>query len=311
MKRRSSTAMNSTTATKSWAILCIPLLLAMGQSAVRAQDEMPAAMDGMSQTQMPGMGHGTMPALDEMNMKGMIKETTSSPRRDPHAYSDGYDFGPVPRPRMGDEMNFASLMMDRLEWVRSSDTTATAYDLQAWYGRDYDRAVIKAEGDIDGGKLQEARSELLWGHAVAPYWDTQLGVRYDSGVDPGRAWLAFAVQGMAPYWFEIDSAVYVSDAGHSALRLSADYELLFSQKLILQPRVEANFYGKSDAARELGAGLSDLTAGLRLRYEIRREFAPYIGVEWVGSYGGTADYLRRGGAATDEMRFVAGLRFWF
>lgn len=300
--------MNRTIAMKPWAIVWIPLLLAMSQAAVRAQDETPPAMDGMGQGRMPGMNHAAHPAA---NMTGMEHGSMRSAPRDPNAYADGYDFGPIPRPRLGDEHNFASLMMDRLEWVHTKDAAAASYDLQAWYGRDYDRAVLKAEGDVDGGRLQEARSELLWGHAVAPYWDAQLGMRYDSGVDPGRAWLAFGVQGVAPYWFEVDSAAYVSDSGQSALRLSADYELLFTQRLILQPRIEANFYGKSDAARALGAGLSDLTLGLRLRYEIRREFAPYLGIEWSGMYGGTADYARAEGGATKETRYVAGLRFWF
>jgi len=289
-------------------------------------------MEGMDQVAMPGMDQGSMPDTmqemghdmvqgdatsgDDGDMAGMdhgAMQSESSPlnARDPDSYADGYDFGPIPRPRLADEHNFGSLLVDRLESVRTSDNTSTAYDLQAWYGRDYDRAVLKAEGDIDAGKLQEARSELLWGHAVAAFWDTQLGMRHDSGVGPNRGWLAFGVQGLAPYWFEIDATGYVGDSGHSALRLSAEYELLFTQELILQPRLEANFYGKGDANRELGSGLSDLAVGIRLRYEIRREFAPYIGIEWAGEYGGTAGYARAAGDANDEARLVAGVRFWF
>jgi copper resistance protein B len=133
-------------------------------------------------------------------------------------------------------------------------------------------------------------------------------VRYDGG--EGRAaagWLA----SRAPYWFEVDATAYVGDAGRSALRMHAEYELLLTQKLILQPRLEVNFYGQKDAERELGAGLSDLTAGLRLRYEILREFAPYIGVEWAGQYGGTADFAKAAGEDTGQIRWVAGLRFWY
>ena len=146
---------------------------------------------------------------------------------------------------------------------------------------------------------------------MAAYWDTQLGVRHDGGEGPSRSWLAFGVQGLAPYWFEVDAAVYVGDAGRTALRLEAEYELLLTQKLILQPRVEANLYGKRDAERGLGAGLSDLTAGVRLRYEIRREFAPYVGIEWAGKFGRTADYAQAAGEDAKETRFVAGLRFWY
>jgi copper resistance protein B len=195
--------------------------------------------------------------------------------------------------------------------VRTDGRWSTAYELQARYGRDYDRLVLKAEGEVDGGKLEEARTELLWGHAVAVHWDMQLGVRHDSGVGPNRSWLAFGVQGLAPYWFEIDATAYVGDEGRSALRLEADYELLLTQKLILQPRVEANLYGKRDAERALGSGLSDLTIGVRLRYEIRREFAPYVGIERANKYGATADYVRAEGQRTSESRIIAGLRFWF
>jgi len=293
-------------------IFLMAMLMTIALSPARAQDDAHPAGDDMLQETPPGM--------DDVNMQGMaMSPAEASPPdaslppavRDPHAYADGYDFGPIPRPRFVDEHRFASLSMDRLEWVHASHHTVTAYDLQAWYGRDYDRAVLKAEGEVDGGELQEARTELLWGHAVASFWDTQLGVRYDNGVDPGRGWLAFGVQGLAPYWFEVNAAAYVSDAGHSTLRLSAQYELLLTQRLLLQPRLEANFYGKRDAVRALGSGLSDLVGGIRLRFEIRRELAPYIGIEWMGKHGATADYARALGDVDYETRLVAGIRFWF
>ena len=112
---------------------------------------------------------------------------------------------------MADEQNFGSLLVDRLESVRTRDNSFTAYELQGWYGGDYDRVVLKAEGEVDGGKLHDARTELLWSHAVSAYWNTQLGVRYDSGLKPDRRWLAFGVQGLAPYWFEIDATAYVGE----------------------------------------------------------------------------------------------------
>lgn len=252
-------------------------------------------------------------AVAALPAKGQETQGGSPPpdARDPHAYSGGYDFGPIPRPRLADEHSFGSLLIDRFESVQTSDNSSAAYDLQGWFGRDYDRAVLKAEGEVDDGKVQEARTELLWGHAVAAYWDTQLGLRHDSGVDPARNWLAFGVQGLAPYWFEVGATAYVGEEGRSALRLEAEYELLFTQRLILQPRFEASLYGKRDEARELGSGLSDATAGLRLRYEIRRQFGPYLGVEWHGLYGETADFARAADEPTDETRWVAGLRAWF
>jgi copper resistance protein B len=254
---------------------------------------------------MPGMDHG---AMEHGAMQGGPAPPDA---RDPHAYSGGYDFGPIPRPRMGDEENFGSLLIDRLERVRTPVNSSTAYELQARFGRDYDRAVLKAEGDIDGGKLHDARTELLWGRALTAYWDTQLGVRYDSGTDPARTWLAIGVQGLAPYWFEVDATAYVGTQGRTAFRFAAEYELLLTQKLVLQPRMEANFHGRSDAARALGSGLSDLAVGVRLRYEIRREFAPYIGVEQAAKFGGTADYARVAGGDANATQVVAGVRFWY
>ncbi len=253
------------------------------------------------------MDHGAM--SDAMGKAD--EESGVSGARDPHAYSDGYTFDSLTRPVEADEMNFGMLLVDRFESVRTSGNTSLTYDLQGWYGRDYNRLVLKAEGDIDAGELEEARTELLWGHAIAPFWDTQLGVRQDSGVTPDRNWLAFGIQGLAPYWFELDVAGYVGDEGRTALRLDGEYDLLLAQRLILQPSLEADFYGKRDAERALGSGLSDLTAGVRLRYEIRREFAPYVGIEWASKFGGTADYARAAGLDTKETRAVAGVRFWF
>jgi len=269
---------------------------------------------------MPGaakMDHGSAPAatgasegmaMDHGNMQGGMAPPDA---RDPHAYSDGLTFDAHQHMMHSDQQSFAALIVDRLEAVRTPDATHGAYDLQFRYGRDYDRAVLKAEGEFADGQLEDAHTELLWSHAVAAYWETQLGVRYDSGEEPGRGWLAFGIQGLAPYWFEIEATAYVGDEGRSALRLHAEYELLLTQRLVLQPRIEANLYGKDDAERALGPGLSDAVAGLRLRYEIKREFAPYIGVEYAAKFGDTADYAEVAGDDTEQTRWVAGLRFWY
>jgi copper resistance protein B len=237
--------------------------------------------------------------------------------RDPHAYSGGYtlDSGPYALPgprqlRLADEHNFASLLVDRLEWVDTNPGTGD-YDAIAWFGNSYNRLVLKAEGAFSSSELLDARTELLWGHAVATYWDTQLGVRNDSGEGPSRNWLAFGVQGLAPYWFELDITGYVGNDGRTALRASAEYELLLTQRWILQPRAEMNLYGKDDVENGIGSGLSDVTVGLRLRYEVTRQFAPYIGVAWGGKFGQTADLAQAAGEKTRETSFVAGVRFWF
>ncbi|QNM96770.1 copper resistance protein B [Chitinimonas koreensis] len=258
----------------------------------------------------PPMDHG------DMQMQG---GSTPADARDPNAYSDGlvrgagaYAVPGVPALSLADEHRFGALLVDRLERSYANHGgNATAYDMQGWFGRDFDKAVLKAEGDVAGGKLHDARMELLWGHAITPYWDTQLGLRYDTGTGPDRGWLAFGVQGLAPYWFDVEATGYVDNGGRTALRLAASYDLLLTQRFILQPRAEAQLYGKSDPERDIGNGLSNATLGLRLRYEFSRQFAPYIGVERSGSFGKTADLVRASGERAQETRWVAGVRFWF
>lgn len=277
------------------------------------------SMPGMDHSQMdhgsaPGAEQGSPPdaaAHTDHDMGGTSHDQVApADARDPNAYADGYRLSPM-MAHMSAHQTFSALIVDRLEAVSARDNTSAAYDVRAWYGGTYDRAVLKAEGDVDGGVLQDGRTELLWSHALAAFWDGQLGVRYDSGGGSESGWLAFGIQGLAPYWFHVDATAYVGDQGRTALRLAAEYELLLTQKLILQPRLEANLYGQPDAGRNLGAGLSDLSVGLRLRYEIRREFAPYVGIEWVGRYGGTANAARAAGEDAGVTQFVAGLRFWY
>ena len=245
-----------------------------------------------------------------MDMGSMQGGSAPADARDPHEYSGGQDFGPYTL-ELGDEHSVASLLVENFEATRSDGNTSAAYDLQGWYGRTYDRLVLKGEGDVDDGRVEDARTELLWGHALTSYWDTQLGVRHDTGEGPDRSWLAFGVQGLAPYWFEVDVAGYVGESGRTALRVDASYELLFTQKLILEPTIELNAYGKQDRERGLGSGLADVSAQLRLRYEIRREFAPYIGIVWERKFGETKDLARSAGEDANDVAFVAGVRYWF
>ena len=275
----------------------------------------PSKMDH-GETDHSKMAHGSAsgPNMSVMDHRSGGKMQGGSPphdARDPHAYSGGYDFGEMSPLVLADRQNFKSLLADRLESVETADNSSATYDLQAWFGRDYDRAVLKAEGDFDEGKLEEAQTELLWGHAVAAYWDTQLGGRYDSGEGPDRAWLAFGIQGLAPYWFEVDATGYVGGGGRFAFNLEAEYELLLTQKLILQPRIEVDWYRQSDVERGIGSGVSEAALGLRLRYEFRRELAPYLGVEWAQRFGETKDLARAAGEDSSQTRLVSGLRFWF
>ncbi|MGN2246857.1 copper resistance protein B [Frateuria sp. GZRR35] len=225
--------------------------------------------------------------------------------RDPD-YSDGLHASPMHGidMAMGDDPRFATLHVDRLEAVHTSRGDGQQWEVQGGYGNSRDKLWLRSEGERSGGRLGTADVELLWQHAVASFWDTQLGVRTDTGGGPGRQWVAFGIQGLAPYWFELEATGYIGPAGRTAARLRADYELLFTQRLVLQPELELNAYGKADPARHLGSGLSDIALGLRLRYEIRREVAPYVGGVWTRRFGSTAAHDR----SLFEWQWVAGVR---
>jgi len=210
-----------------------------------------------------------------------------------------------------DDPLLSKVMLDELE-VRDSDgDNPLVWDAQAWLGKDLEKLWIKAEGERAGGVTEEAELQALYSKAVATYWDVQLGVRHDFQPTPNRSWAVVGFQGLAPYFFEVDTALFVGESGRTALRLKAEYELLFTQRLIMTPEIEVNFYGQNDADTGVGSGLSDVELGLRLRYEIRREFAPYIGVNWLKKYGNSADFARSAGQSIDDTQFVVGLRVWF
>ncbi|MGH9810814.1 MAG: copper resistance protein B, partial [Terriglobia bacterium] len=151
----------------------------------------------------------------------------------------------------------------------------------------------------------------FWNRNTATFWSTQLGVRHDFGEGPTRNWAAFGVQGMAPYWFDTEAELYVGQNGRTAGRVQFEYEEMLTQRLVLQPKFEVNLYGRDDPQRGIGSGLSDTELGVRLRYEIRREFAPYIGLVYRQRYGRTADFARAQGNRSGELSVVAGLHVWF
>jgi copper resistance protein B len=228
-----------------------------------------------------------------------------------------HQMGDMPYSKMAEmmQMNDRELtgmaLLDQLEWRHTAESDAAVWDAEGWYGGDNNKVRLRSEGEQVAGTAQNARADLLWDHTFARWWSMQAGGRQDFGAGPGRTWAAIGVQGLAPYWFNTEATFYVGEQGRTAMRLKAEYELLFTERLILQPEGEANLYGKSDPARQLGSGLSDLEIGLRLRYELRREFAPYVGVVWSRQSGGTADYVRESGGNPSEVQFVAGLRAWF
>lgn len=290
-------------------------------------------MPGMDHSSMPGMrpqavdhhgmagvdhekkpkGHGDMSgkgAMPEMTMGPMQGGSPPPDARSPD-YSDGVAGSTVHGLHMHGSKSFGMLLIDQLEAFHGRDATGQAWEVEGWYGDDENKLWVRTEGERSGGKLENGDLEAFWNHNVATFWSTQLGVRQDLGEGPGRTWAAFGVQGLAPYWFDVEATGYVGASGHTAARLRADYDMLFTQRLILRPETEINLYGRNDPQRRTGSGVSDVQFGLRLRYEIRRQFAPYIGLNWVRRTGTTADYARQDHQPVLDRQIVAGVRTWF
>ena len=205
------------------------------------------------------------------------------------------------------------IMIDRFERDFTDKGDFTYIEGQGWVGSSTNRLWLKGEGTRLHGNTEDANLEAYYSHAISAYWDVQAGVRQDfsSGDIPSREWLGFGVQGLAPYKFDTSITTYVGQSGRTAMRLQGEYDFYITQRLIFWPELELNLYDKNDPARRLGRGLSDARLALRLRYEIRREFAPYVGVQWTKKFAQTADYARDDGDPDHDMQFVIGLRMWW
>ena len=210
-----------------------------------------------------------------------------------------------------DDPLLGKVMIDQLEVRDADENNPVVLAAQGWLGKDLQKLWLKTDVERVNGGTEEVELQALYSQAIAPFWNVQVGVRQDFQPTPSRTWAVIGLQGLAPYFFEIDTALFVGESGRTALRLDAEYELLFTQRLILTPEIEVNFYGQNDADLGIGSGLSDIEAGLRLRYEIRREFGPYIGVNWNKSFGNTADFARSAGEEIDDLQWVIGVRAWF
>jgi len=210
-----------------------------------------------------------------------------------------------------DQPILAHVIFSQLEGRFNGANTEFRWEGQGWVGTDYDKLWIKSEGTLSKGALDDGQQQFLYGRAITTYFDLQGGLRSDIDSRPTRNWAAFGIQGLAPYFFDLEVTGFVSGQGHLAAKLEASYDLLLTQRLILQPQVEFNIYSKGDPARLVGAGFSDIDTGLRLRYEFSRKFAPYIGVVYEGKFGQTANFARRAGESTSDVRFVLGVRVWF
>jgi copper resistance protein B len=212
---------------------------------------------------------------------------------------------------VADQQLFTHFVIDQLEGRFGGQGASLRWDAEGWTGTDDLRLWLKTEGErLPSGEVDDGQQEVLLAKPVSTYWDVQVGGRYDLDSGPGRAWAAIGAQGLAPGLFNVAATAYAGEKGVAG-KVKASYDLLLTDKLVLQPEAELNLYGSNDRAREVAAGVSDLDAGLRLRYEITRKLAPYVGVAWERKFGQTANLVRAAGRPADAARLAVGLSAWF
>jgi len=205
------------------------------------------------------------------------------------------------------------VLVDRLEYQTNEGDGLLQWDAQGWVGGDYNKLWVKTEGAylFEENRVEEAEIQTLYSRAISPYWDLQVGARHDFAPGPSRTFGVIGIQGLAPHWFEIDAALFVSEHGDLEARVEAEYDFLITQRLVAQPRAELNFAFQDIAERGIGSGLSTAELGVRIRYEFEREVAPYVGISWSRAVGATANFARQEGENISSLSFVAGLRLWF
>ena len=306
-----------------------------GQTAPQGSEQ---PMQGMDHSAMPGM---TMPAdqhsgHDMQGMSGMagmpgmaaegVQQTGTAlpagnapapPLPTDHAADAVYGADAMARGRHHLQQhhggqNFSQVLLNLAEYQFRNGRDGYRWDGEAWFGGDINRLFIKSQGEGAFRKgIESAEVQALYSRTIGPYFNLQAGVRQDLGPSPKRTYATVGLQGLAPGFFELEGAVFLSNKGDVLGRLGGYYDQRITQRLILQPRAELNFAAQDVPENRIGSGLSNAELGVRLRYEIRREFAPYVGVSWGRRFGDTARYARADGDRATSKSIVAGIRVWF
>ncbi|WP_347558503.1 copper resistance protein B [Robbsia sp. KACC 23696] len=305
-----------------YALICAGVL-ATSMSANAASESTPSSsthdMSGMS-------GMSGMSDMSDMQAAPAPSSSSSSPRSAPA--SDPANIilpetaSPVPmaNPAVGvsmpgmemhDDAIHHQILFDQLGYQSVRGVSGVEWDMSAWVGTDFNRLFVRSEGQRIRGGWDDVRIEAAWSHALDRYWNGLLGMRTDLGAGPTRYWGMVGLQGTMPWFLNVSAMAYAGPSGRTALWARAEYDWRLTQRLILTPELEVNAYGKRDAAREVGAGLSDITASLRLRYEVSRKVAPYIGINWQRRIGETAAMARGDGVSVNDIGIQAGVRIWF
>jgi copper resistance protein B len=280
--------------------------------------DQPAATDVPQPAPAPSDPHAghDMSAMPEVSGTEIGNAPAPAPPED-HAADSLFD--PAEMARSRDTLrrehgvfNGSMILFDLAEHQARKGGDGYRWEAEAWFGGDIDRFMVKTEGEGTFGEpIDDAEVQLLYSRAVAPYWNAHVGVRHDFRPDPSRTYAVVGIEGVAPYWFHLSGQLFLSDKGDFRARAEGSYDQRITQSLILSPRAEFNLSAQDMPTIGVGSGLTDLELGLRLRYEVRKEFAPYIGVEWSRKVGDTARYARAAGEDASVVNFVAGIRFWF
>ena len=289
-----------------------------------------SAMPGMNMPANQGSGHdmSAMPGMGEM--PGMTTEgvqqigtalaagnAPAPPLPTDHAADSVYGADAMAMGRHHLQQhhggqNFNQVLLNIAEYQFRNGRDGYRWDGEAWFGGDINRLFVKSEGEGAFRKgLESAEVQALYSRAIGPYFNLQAGVRQDLGPSPKRTYATVGFEGLAPGFFELEGALFLSNKGDVLGRLEGYYDQRITQRLVLQPRAELNFAAQDVPENRIGSGLSNAELGLRLRYEVRREFAPYIGVSWDRRFGDTARFARAEGDKATSRSIVAGVRMWF
>ena len=212
-----------------------------------------------------------------------------------------------------DDQLFTLVKIDQLEYRAQNGNDLVSWEGQGRIGTDENKFALKTAGEYvrNADTLERAEFQLLYLRPISDFFDGQIGVRHDIKPNPSRTYAVFGVNGLAPQWLEADASFFVSNEGDASVRLEAEYGILITQRLVLEPSAEINIAFSDDRPTGVGSGVSDVELGLRLRYEVTREFAPYIGINWERKLGRTSDFAREEGEDDDVFSVVAGVRVFF
>ena len=281
-------------------LCCIPTL-ALAQESMHMHHDMPMQASDDGTKPKPADYHSpAKPTPEGQQIRKYAVDDEGAPQENFDVVS------------MHDNEPFFQVIADRLEYRNNGDNEVVLWDADAWYGADYNKLYLESEGEWNtNGTTESAQLEVFWNHTITTYWDTQLGLRHDFKPEQSRSFLAAGVQGMAPYVFEVDATAYVSEDGDPSAVLELERDFYFTQRIALQPRMETEFAFTDVPEYNVGAGFTNIEAGLRLRYEISRKFAPYVGVSWEQALGESKHMIETAGEDSSNTAFVAGMKLWF